>query len=97
MSALRYITVLWNLGVQTDREVLENRPDTMIKNKKDKICLLIDVVVPSDRYVIQNESEEKLKYRNLSIEIQLMWNMKCFVIPVIIGATGIVTKGLKYI
>jgi hypothetical protein len=24
-----------------------------------------------------------------------MWNMKCFVIPVIIGATGIVTKELK--
>jgi hypothetical protein len=24
-----------------------------------------------------------------------MWNMKCFVVPVIIGATGIVTKGLK--
>jgi hypothetical protein len=24
-----------------------------------------------------------------------MWNMKCFVIPVIIKATGIVTKGLK--
>jgi hypothetical protein len=26
-----------------------------------------------------------------------MWNMKCFVIPVIIGATGIVTRGLKKI
>jgi hypothetical protein len=24
-----------------------------------------------------------------------MWNMKCFVIPVIIGATGIVTRRLK--
>jgi hypothetical protein len=24
-----------------------------------------------------------------------MWNMKCMIIPVIIGATGIVTKGLK--
>jgi len=24
-----------------------------------------------------------------------MWNMKCSVIPVIIGATGTVTKGLK--
>jgi hypothetical protein len=24
-----------------------------------------------------------------------MWNMKCFVMPVIIGATGIVTKGLN--
>jgi hypothetical protein len=26
-----------------------------------------------------------------------MWNMKCFVIPVIIGATGIVNRGLKNI
>jgi hypothetical protein len=26
-----------------------------------------------------------------------MWNMKCFVIPVITGATGIVSKSLKYI
>jgi hypothetical protein len=41
------------------------------------------------------ESEKKLKYKNLSIEIQRMWNMKYFVIPVITGATGIVTKGLK--
>jgi hypothetical protein len=41
------------------------------------------------------ESEKKLKYQKLSIEIQRMWNMKCFVIPVIIEATGIVTKGLK--
>jgi 3-deoxy-D-manno-octulosonic acid (KDO) 8-phosphate synthase len=51
--------------------------------------------MPSDRNVIQKESEKKFKYKNLSIEIQGMWNMKCFVIPVIIRATGIVTRGLK--
>jgi hypothetical protein len=62
---------------------------------KDKIYLLIDVAIPSDSNVIQKESEKKLKYKNLSIKIQRMWNMKCFVIPVIIGATGIVTRGLK--
>jgi hypothetical protein len=73
---------------------LGNRPDIIIKNKKDKICLLIDVAIPSDRNVIQ-ESEKKLKYKNLSTEIQRMWNMKCFAIPVIIRATGIVTRGLK--
>jgi hypothetical protein len=55
---------------------------------------MIGVAIPSDRNVIQ-VSEKKLKYKNLSIEIQRMWNMKCFVIPVIIRATVIVTKGLK--
>jgi hypothetical protein len=64
---------------------------------KDKICLLLYVAIPSDKNVIQKESEKKLKYKNLSIEIQRMWNMKYFVIPVITGATGIVTKGLKKI
>jgi hypothetical protein len=49
----------------------------------------------TDTNVTQKESENKLKYKNLSIEIQRMWNMKCFIIPVIIGATGIVTRGLK--
>jgi hypothetical protein len=68
-----------------------NRPDTIVKNK-DKTCLLIDVAMPSDKNIIQKEAEKKLKYKNLNIEIQIMWNMKCFVIPVIIGATGIVTK-----
>jgi hypothetical protein len=76
--------------------IITNRP-YIIKNKKDKMCLLIDVAVPSDRNVIQKESEKKLKYKNLSIEIQRMWNMKCFVLPVIIGATRIVTKGRKEI
>jgi hypothetical protein len=92
------ITVLCNQEVQTDREVLGNRPDLIMKNKKDKICLLIDVAIPSDRNLVNKEAEKKLKYKNLSIEIQRMWNMKCLVIPVVIGATGIVTKGLtKYL
>jgi hypothetical protein len=72
-----------------------DRPDIRFKNKKDKVCVLIDAAIPSDRNIIQKESEKKLKYRNLSIDIQRMWNMKCFVTPGIIGATGIVTKGLK--
>jgi hypothetical protein len=73
---------------------LANRPDIIVKNK-DKTCLLIDVAIPSDKNVIQKEAEKKLKYKNLNIEIQRMWNMKCFVIPVIIEATGIVSKSLQ--
>jgi hypothetical protein len=54
---------------------------------------LIDVSIPSDNNVIiQKETENKLKYKNLSIEIQRMWNMRCSVIPVITAATGILSK-----
>jgi hypothetical protein len=46
------ITVLWNEGIQTNREVLANSPDIIVKNK-DKTCLLIDVAIPSDKNAIQ--------------------------------------------
>jgi hypothetical protein len=49
------ITVLWNRGIQTDREVSVNRPDIIVKNKKDKTCLLIDVTIPSDKNVMQKK------------------------------------------
>jgi hypothetical protein len=81
--------------MQTDREVLVIKPDIIIKNLTYRICLLIDVAILSDRSVIQKDVQKKLKFKNRNIEIQLMWNMKCFFIPVMIGATGVVTKGLK--
>jgi len=84
------VTVLWNQAVHTDREVTANRPDIIIKKET-----LIDVAIPADRNVVQKEAEKKLKYKSFCIEIQRMWNLKCTIIPVIIGATGIVTRSLR--
>jgi hypothetical protein len=57
--------------------------------------MLLDVAIPGDRNVIQKEAEKILKYKDLTIEIQRMWNIKIRVIPVIIGATGTISKSLK--
>ena len=43
------------------REVTENRPHRIIKNKKDKIYMLINVAIPADRNFTQKEAENKLK------------------------------------
>ena len=89
------VTLLWKQAVHTGREVTANRPDIIIKNKKEKTCTLIDVAIPADRNAMQKEAEKKLKYKSLCIEIQRMWNLKCTIIPVIIGATGIVRRSLR--
>jgi len=59
------ITVLWNQAVHTDREVTANRPEIIIKNKKEKTCTLIEVAIPADRNVVQKEAEKKSKYKSL--------------------------------
>jgi hypothetical protein len=48
--------------------------------------------------MIKKEAEKILKYKDLTIEIQHMWNAKTKVIPVIIGATGTILESFsKYV
>jgi len=57
--------------------------------------VLIDVAISGDRNVFKKEAEKILKYKDLTIEIQRMWNVKTKVIPVIIGAAGTISKSLR--
>jgi hypothetical protein len=57
--------------------------------------MLIDIAIPEDRNVIKKEAEKILKYEDLTIEIQRLWNVKTNVIPVIIGATGTISKSFR--
>jgi len=82
------VTILWNQQIQTDRTIPNNKPDIIIRGNEMGTCMLIDVAISGERNVIKKEAEKILKYKDLTIEIQLMWNVRTKVIPVIIGATG---------
>jgi hypothetical protein len=86
------VTILWNQHVQTKRTIPNNKPDIIIRDNKKRTCMLIDVAISGDRNVIKKEAKKILKYKNLTIKIQRMWNVKTKVIPVIIGATGTISK-----
>ena len=86
--------MLWNQTVHTDREVTGIWSAVIMKNKKEKTCTSIDVhcfPLPSARQKCRAKGSGK----EVKIQIQRMWNLKCTIIPVIIGATGIVTRSLR--
>jgi hypothetical protein len=89
------ITVLWNQQVQTDRTIPNNKPNIIIRDNEKRTCMLIDVVISGDRNVIKKEAENVLKYKDLTTEIQRMWNVKTKIIPVITGATGTILKSFR--
>ena len=47
------------------------------------------------RNVLKKEAKKILKYKDLTIEIQRMWNVKPKEIPVIIGTTGTISKSFR--
>jgi hypothetical protein len=57
--------------------------------------MLMDVAIPGERNVIQKEAEKILKYKDPTLEIQRMWNVKTRVISVIIGASGTISKSFR--
>jgi hypothetical protein len=89
------VTILWNQQVQTDRTIPNNKPDIIIRDNEKRTCMLIDVAISGDRNVIKKEVEKIPKYEEFTIEIQRMWNVKTKVIPVIIGATGTISKAFR--
>jgi hypothetical protein len=57
--------------------------------------MIIDVAISGDRNMIKKEAEKILKHKDLTIEIQRMWNVKTKVIPVIKGATRTILKSFR--
>ena len=88
-------TILWDSPIITDRHVSCNKPDIVLQEKKSDRCQIIDVAIPSDCNIQKKATGKMSNYVDLQIECQRIWNKKVEVIPVIIGATGILDKNIK--
>ena len=90
------VTILWDMPIHTDRTIAVNRPDIVLKNKKDKTCLLIDMTVPLNTNTSVKTTEKLTKHKDLKIEVERMWELKTTV-PVVMGDLGTIKKDMERI
>ena len=51
--------------------------------------------IPADKNVSVAEYEKLSKYKDLEIKKEKLWHMKTVIIPVVIGALGMIKKGIE--
>ena len=56
---------------------------------------MVDFAVPAGHRIKLKECEQKDKYLDLARELEKLWYMQGTIIPIVIGAFGTVTKGLR--
>ena len=92
------VTILWDFPLKTDRTIQANKSNIVIKHQQNKTCQMIDMSVPSDSNISAKEFEKLNKYKDVEIESAKMWKRKTKIIPVIVGALGMIKKGTqKYV
>ena len=68
------VTILWEMSLHTDRTIAAYRPDIVLKNKKDKTCLLIHMTIPLDTSTSVKTTEKLTNHKDLEIEVERMWH-----------------------
>ena len=88
--------LLWDFNIQMDHLIPARRPDLIIINKKKKkrTSKIVDFAVPADHKIKLKECEMKDRSLDLARELKKLWNMQVTIIPIVIGASGRVTKRL---
>ena len=95
------VKLLWDVSIQTENKIEHNKPDLVLLDKKGKTCYIIDVACPFDTRVEKKEKEKFEYYNDLKYEVIKVWKSevtKVYIIPIVIGALGTVTKNItKYL
>ena len=88
------IEVWWDQKVITPTKFDANRPDMVIIDRNNRKWWLVDFSVPYDPNAARKEKEKVEKYKDLAAEVARMHKVSVEVVPIVVGALGVVTKDL---
>ena len=88
--------LIWDMNTQCDNIIVERKPDIVIVNEMEKTAIIINVAIPGDKRIPDEEKKKIENYQNLKGEIQRLSNLKKIdVMHVVLGALGSVTKNFE--
>ena len=89
------LEIWWDTRVSTQPRTTHDKPDIIVWRKSEKECQVIDICVPLDQNVKTNEKTKKDRYIPLTVALKRLYpDYSYSVIPIVLGATGLVTKSL---
>ena len=59
------VKLLWDISILSDYMIEARRPDIVVIDKKERVCIILDITVPADRWVEEKEEEKVEKYQDL--------------------------------
>ena len=92
------IEIWWDTLINTVPTVPHNKPDIVVWKKNENKCFIIDICVPLDENVHKQEKMKIDNYTLLTVGLHRLYhNYSYEVVPIVLGATGLITNSLvKY-
>ena len=90
-----HLELWWDTHISTAPRVKHNKPDIVVWNDTTKKCTIIDICVPLDINVINQEKTKVDTYIPLIVGLLRLYPEYSYeVVPIVVGATGLVTDSL---
>ena len=86
--------IWWDRSVNTTQKMEHNRPDVVVIDRVKHVWWIVDFSVPWDANVERKEDEKILNYSPLAKEIRKIHMVSTRIVPVVVGALGIVSSNL---
>ena len=89
------IEVWWDTKIKTLQKIQHNRPDITVWKFKEKLCFIIDFSIGLDINVDENYELKHSSYLPIAAELKRLYeHYKFEVVPIVVGATALVTNTL---
>ena len=90
------LEIWWDSKIKTTPKVAHDRPDIILWNRTHKQCFIIDICVGLDINIPKNIKQKEDNYLPLAASLKELYPLYTFeVIPLVLGATGLVTKEFR--